>query len=597
MTSSPSTQRGVPVDGPCGRRLGPFDAHHVGLALLFVLEALVFYSQLASRVTPFHPPSFDQVVYMVETYHLIDAFQAHGWSALVERVTRPTSPTGVSFAVQGTLLALVGGPNRTAMLSLNLISFLVLQLAVFTTVRRRLQSAVLAWIAVALLLSLKTSFNYAGGIFDFRIDFSALCVYGIWICFVLRSDGFRDLRVSLLVAAAGVWLVLMRFITIAYLGGVFGGLVVALLLARRRARSREERADYAGRARNVLLAGSLTGLCVFPFLFAARTLLWRYYGVGHLFGEEKDIRAAEVGIGSSLEHVLYYPLNLLRFQLGELGAWLIGAVVVLSVGAGLLGRTSPWEWLRRIRQRRFDLLVCALATAVPLTILALDQAKSPVVAGIVLVPLIVWILTLCASLWPGGWVETGQGEPARPALRAARLVCAAALVAGLAGFLAKASADRGLSRPDLERIVRLNETIVRHLDESGLDRPRFSFDRVCEFLNVGTLELYGYERLGRFLHVRGYMGHGPFGIFATPRETALQLVHDSDVVVLTDPDLDRAAPYPINTKVKEYWAELWQATNEDFELLTTVEIAGVPHRVFVRPRAKGSGQEHVPPAH
>ncbi len=36
-------------------------------------------------------------------------------------------------------------------------------------------------------------FNIAGGIYDFRINFSAFCLYGIWIRVVLNEGNFSML--------------------------------------------------------------------------------------------------------------------------------------------------------------------------------------------------------------------------------------------------------------------------------------------------------------------------------------------------------------------------------------------------------------------
>jgi hypothetical protein len=88
--------------------------------------------------------------------------------------------------------------------------------------------------------------------------------------------------------------------------------------------------------------------------------------------------------------------------------------------------------------------------------------------------------------------------------------------------------------------------------------------------------------LHRNLDIDPRFGHSVYGIFATPREDALRLFADSDVIVLTDAVTDRSQPYPMNTKIKEYWDELWQWTNENRVLLFSTEIHGIPYRVFVR---------------
>jgi hypothetical protein len=139
----------------------------------------------------------------------------------------------MTFVIQGALLSLIGGANHGAFLSLNLIYFIALQVCLFVTVRSRTNNVALAWVAIAILLSASTHFFFAGDLYDYRIDYSALCLYGIWCCFLLSSHAFRNRDATIGVAIAGVLLVLERFFTVLYIGTVLGkgGLGATALLA------------------------------------------------------------------------------------------------------------------------------------------------------------------------------------------------------------------------------------------------------------------------------------------------------------------------------------------------------------------------------
>jgi hypothetical protein len=113
-----------------------------------------------------------------------------------------------------------------------------------------------------------------------------------------------------------------------------------------------------------------------------------------------------------------------------------------------------------------------------------------------------------------------------------------------------------------------------------------STDRVVDYDNAIIPELFSIERFHRKLEVDGLFGHGAYGIFATPRDEALRLFAQSDVIALTDAVTDRSYPFPINTKIRQYWDEIWQQTNRDHELIYSTEILGIPYRVFVRPPPK-----------
>jgi hypothetical protein len=97
--------------------------------------------------------------------------------------------------------------------------------------------------------------------------------------------------------------------------------------------------------------------------------------------------------------------------------------------------------------------------------------------------------------------------------------------------------------------------------------------------------LFGIERFHRYLNFDPRFGHGLYGIFETPR-AQVRLFSESDIIVLTDPVAGRVEPYPMNTKIREYWNELWTWTNQNRKLFFATEILGIPHRVFVRMPAK-----------
>jgi hypothetical protein len=572
---------------------GMINPHAAGMVLLFVLEGLVFYSQLANRIVPFHPTYFDQTGYYLETYHLLDAFQTQGWKALIGPILRPDSSTGITFPVQGALLAMIGGPNRIAIVTLNLVYFFALQVALFRTVLLRFQSASLAWTALGLLVSLGTHFNFAGGIFDFRIDFSALCIFGIWTCLVIRSERFRDLTNSLLITAVGVWLIAMRFFTIAYLGLIFSGMLAALLIVMGLASDPVARQDSKRSIRNLLISGLLTAALALPFLLAVRRLLYEYYGIGHFLGNEKDIRAAESQIYSLYDHLTYYPHSILQTHLGPITLWLFLAVAAVALTLALLsGWTSFLKNLRGVRALGFEFVVIVLAICMPLALLTVDVGKSPVVGGVVVVPVILLVTMLCAPLWPG----PGNPVDARPSRRFAWTRCGAAaasiivLAVGFAGFAGKAATEpRDPSRLVREQWVAINEAIARFVVENKLVRPKISFDRVADHLNVGTISIYGYERYRQRLAFVPRFGVSIYGIFATPRDVAMQLISDSDIVILTDPTIAREHPYPMNTKIKEYWDDIRQWTNDNLALVLSENIAGLPHQVFARPGVRIGG--------
>jgi hypothetical protein len=561
--------------------------HTVLLIALFAAEAMIFYMHVARDIAPFYPSNFDQLSYYIATYDLISTFHARGLSVLVEELLQPGSATGTTFVLQGALLSLIGGENRTAILSINLVYLLALQFVFFVVIRMRTGRTDLAWIAMALLLSLSTLFNGAGGIYDYRIDFSAFCLYGIWTCLIIWSGSFLRTRRTLLVAAVGILLVYSRFFTIIYVGGVLGALLAINTYGIWRNPSPYRTAVAARRIRNILLSGTIIAAICGARLFLSRAAIYDYYVVGHVLGEEKFIRAHELGIYTVAGHLLYYPKSIIEKHVGLLTLLMAGALAGWSLWSD---RVTTSELFTRPRRFRQEFITLGLAILIPVAVLTINVSKSPVVGGIVAVPVVLAMVLFGAAVWP---------REGRPKLTPpwARILPALVMAIALTAFVSKGLSSKHLpAREDLERITLLAKTIATYAADNNLTRLTMSSDRVVDYQNAATPKLFSIEMLHRNLDIDPRFGHSVYGIFATSREDALRLFADSDVIVLTDAVTDRSYPYPMNTKIKEYWDELWEWTNQNRALLFSTEIYGIPYRVFVRPLPRGTPQLERPAA-
>jgi hypothetical protein len=576
--------------------------HYLGLLVLFTFEAATFYWVVADQIAPFYPPYFDQTSYYFGVYELIERIRFNGWIELLHEFAPPKHAFGATFLVQGALLALIGGNTRTSILTLNLVYFLAAEFAMFETIRRKTGDIAMAWLAIGLLLPLPIIFSTVGGIYDFRVDFSAFCFYGIWACAVLWSDSFRSLARSAAVATVAILLISLRFLTAVYVALTFVGFFLAFAIGMWRGATAFRRSIAARRLRNVVTTGILTAVVVIPLLIAARDIIYFYYVIGHVLTNEKYIRAEEQGLYTLLDHIHYYPRIICSQLIGKSSFVLWGGAAMMAViGAIWLGRMRLRDWIARFRQFRSDFLALALMIIVPVVILTIDIAKSPIVGGIVIIPLLMTVVLCCAALWPhrlhpspaADVAAEGQTTFGRLSTRL-RLVsarslkpafCAGLLAVALVGFTRHGIAPQHyLVRSDLENVAILNKAIARYAIENSLAEPKLSFDRVVDYLALPTIRLASYESFGKIVSYIGRMGHGDNGIFATPREVALRLIADSDVIVLTDPVRGRETPYPINGKIREYWDDMHIWTLQNCRLLVAADVLGIPHRVYVCPR-------------
>jgi hypothetical protein len=579
----------------------PLSGHLVLLLALCVVEATIFFWTVLNRVTVNFPIGFDPLSYCAYTYDLIARTMSGGWTVLVDEFLHPRQSNGLSFTVQGTLLGLLFGSNRAVLLSLNLIYFLAAQIILFQTVRGQTKNIESAWIAVALFTGCSTIFRQ-GGIYYFMIDFSAMCLYGILACLIVWSKTFLETRRIWLIVVIAAHLIIMRFFVVLYFAGIMFGLLLFAGLSLR-SPSPARRAIAKKRIRNVFIAGSLTALLVLPILFVAREGIYNYYVIGHVIGVEKYIRADQFGLHGLLDHVLYYPNSLSE----HVGRFVFIAFAILSatvlISAYRFDRDWPHRLAVQLHRDCAEFFALALMIFVPIVVLTLNFHKSPLVGAIVIIPLVlVFTLILDAigrhaapplrkdveARWPW-FLRLTSSPPVETIWTAASKHSAKAIVTTFATVaLLTTFATRGLSykdptsQSDYAAITQLNTAIGHYVIDNKLLKPTFSIDRVVGYLNWSTLWVGNFELLQTWIDVDPRFGHGIYGIFATPREVALQLIKDSDIVVLTDPVEGRSSTLPIDRKIIEYWDELDAWTRRNRVLLISADVYGIPHRVYVR---------------
>jgi hypothetical protein len=543
------------------------------LSLICAVQIGILYSQVVTNVSPYYPVAFDQLRYLNEAYKLGDAFIQQGVLSVARELLSPYSPNGFLLSLEGGLATALTGAHRTAALSVNIILLVVSQCTLFFAVRRAFSEAA-AWCAVTLFLLTATPFLGAGGVFDFRIDFSAFCLFGIWACTVLLSKIYLERNISLLAGFVAGWLVLTRFITFVYLGAIMG-LVVAVLggawIIYRDPRMKV-------RCLNATLSGAVIVTMFAPFFFINARMIYNYYFVSLFVSSEAKIRALEFGVDSPLKHLLFYPNSLLFDHLGRPFLLFAGACLAGSaIRHYLIHRDFRYDWSRH--RAAICLLICVVA--VPFAFLNLSASKSPLIISVIAVPVILLIAVVVDTI-------LGRTPDADRFVRwQTKAVAAICVGIGLSVFLFRAAAPKCHLGIDACLAVNdFNDAIIKYARNSLDDAPVFSSDSVNEMINYLTLADRAYEQPGSPLNFRPEYD---MQIFAPTKEDLLMRFSRSDVVVLSDPHLGRNSVYPSNAVISQNWQDLSMLVTKNMISLARTNIAGVPYEAFVKPAPKIAG--------
>jgi hypothetical protein len=533
---------------------GPLDRPVAWFAGALLFEAVVFYAHVEIQIARYYPQTFDQLNYIGMTQDILWDLRTRGLAALARPFLSP-APTGITYPAQGALAVLVFGASRASLLTVNFIYFLAAQTAIFFTMMRSRSDAAAAWLAISVFVACDGIFRRAGGIADYRIDFAAMCLFGIWVCLLVMADQFFSRKFSILAGLAAAALILMRFITAAYVGPVMVAMLGWLIFRRRSIK------EWRRHVINYLISGAVIAVFAVPALAAALGQINNYYVAGHIKGDEPAIRAAEIGVTDLAGHLTFYPRALLNYQIGSTGVALI-VIALVAAGVGFARRTN-----RRPRIV-FAAFLTAMATLLPMIVLTLDVSKSFVVAGVVVIP--------CLLLIMFSWRSFVIPAFSRGALQVAACFY---IVVGFAAFVAHASSPNSeLPAADLAEIKRLNLVIASH----GGQAQRVAVDRLTDYLNIYTVRFYLRELNGwseanepRYAQTLG-------GIFPVKPEDAMSAVEGSDIVVLSDERLKRS-PSPFDQSIVESWRMMDAYARSKLNLIATGRIDDITYRVFERP--------------
>jgi hypothetical protein len=592
-----------------------------GVALGLLLEYGLFRQYALREIVWAYPAVHDQTQYLTVSYDIYEHLLNDGFKSGLNYGLHLPAPTGMLLHVQAAVLFLFLGPGRLSALTLNFFYFALLQVVLVGTVRRlsgRWGIALLAW---GLLLGSLSPFAPSGGMMDFRLDFAASCLFGILVCLALRSGLFASRPWSVAVGLATAYMVLFRFLTVVYLGGVV--VLFAAFLAVRAWRQRDVVLRQLDRRRlaHLGLAVAVAAVFVLPGLWVHRRTLWAYYVEGHVTGKEPAIRLAMDG-----HELLFYPRALLMWHLGPLfvklallallaagvlaaamdsrragsNRWLLGLIAVAAAAAlGFLihthldyGSTRLWAvggtaaaaalgiglWRRRGENASPflpglpALVLLVLLLGVPLVSLTVDLHRSAVVANVVLTP-VVWLAILPLLVWCG----RGRTAPGGVGAFATTALGIVGIAAG-SFFHLSAYASHGrmtVQRADNERLLEFHDTIARLVIDQNIRRPIVSVTAVTDYLPHRISEVLLYERHGVQRPFEPRLG----GFLEVSEEDALTCLDASDFIHLSRPG---SPVTPFEKATTALLPKLRAYCDEHFVYLGTFRFFGDEVRLYTR---------------
>jgi hypothetical protein len=559
----------------------------IGICALLALQLLILVTFAQREIVWGYPTAFDQTVFLSKAYETYDYILKHSLASGLDYGLAMRIPQGNLLQLQASLAYLVLGPSRLSSILLNGLYFAMLQLGFVWVLRWLLRSWAIAFLAVGMLWTTTSRFTlYGGGITDFRLDFISICLFGIMICVAIRSDVFQRTRWALAVGGIAGYAVLFRYILIVYvLAIVFVWLLVVIL--ERKTRSGNSLSYTRQQLRGLAAATVVFAAIVVPMLIYSKSTIYRYYILGHL-GPDKKFRILESHTESFLDAVLFYPRSLVYDHLGALFLLLACAIVSVLLAVTLRsGKLIPSDERRppaSLRRVAVFLSVCFLA---PFTILTLDVSKSPVVGGVLVMPLLWLFLILAIALSKrtvgiGGWIRY-----VLPVISGVAVFCGL-----LTEFqMAARRSPLSLGRADTDQVLKLYDVITAEAELHGWSHPRLAMDRMSEYLHSQLVPALVYERHGVILKPESMLGDT---IFSVPEEAAIAALQRCDFAILTlEPNslTSDERDYPFNRSMRRVESNLLEVANHYLVPRQRFHMSQQDLVLYVRPAPAVSGAD------
>lgn len=542
---------------------------------LFLFEFLLFRTYILREVVSYYPAYFDQLNYLDLSYALYESILHNGLiQGMIITFNQYSISSTVLFYIQAAIFFLFTGASRYYALLLNFIYFIILQVSIVIVVKKLTGRYLFAVLFLGLLFLSLTPYLHAGGPIDFRMDFMVFCLYGIFVSVVLGGGIFLDKKWTVVAGCLAGLLILLRIFTFTYISGISILLACFFLMGGKKNHLAKRRFE------NILIFIVTFLFISLPILWLMRKGIYDYYVVGHILGPEKYIRSGIEGAFGTLALLLYYPKSIIFHHLGFKLIGCCSALLLIIFAGYKTAKVKLSFYLKhQLTYFKEGLVFLGLAILVPFTLLTLDLSKSPIVAGILTVP-IIWLII---------WVSIYYYQKQNWAGAKKYLIYSIVVISFLVGMchytLNFIKHDQFYYKENVQNITKMYEDIGDYAINHHWDRVEIAVDQTNEYLSNVSLSVLYYER--RHVVIKTGLTLGNDSCSYVTLEKALHEIAKSAVFIVNLGDYEQGGrietPWPLSTSLKTIRPQLRQYAERHLSKLGDYSFDGYTFRVYVRP--------------
>ena len=538
-----------------------------------IVQWFLFRSFVLREISWAYPACHDQTTYLNSAYTTFEQCLGNGILSLILAPWAghfTYAPNGILMQyVEAPLMFVFFGASRLVALSLNFLHFFCFQSLFVLALYRRVRSAGVVLLGYGVLLMLHTPFMHVGGLADFRLDFSAFCLFGSFVSIVVCSKNFLLRSWSIIAGIVASALILTRFITGVYIFGIYGVVFLFNLAGYYKSKNNGYFCEKILKKRLINILYSCVCvilLIVVPLLYVHKSVLHYYCGM--------DLSPWRNNSYSLVQELFYYPMMLVHENVGVDTMWILGGVLFAGGIAFVAGRGGG---RKRLRAWLFsaELLFLLISFLIPLVILTF-QGKTLHVSSI-LVPSCIWILILLFYSLCGK--ESGAQRVLLNVLGVIVLSCG--LVCQASQYSERINSQHRLELYETEKLY---EAVFEYSSSVDWTAPAVSVNSLQDYL-VAPIESMIYEKHKVIISPQVRLGH-PYAVDLT---NAVGLLSSSDIVILTYTNKIGEAVYPFNVSIDKIRPDIERYVQDNFYKQASFTIFGRSTDLFVRPsfRIKG----------
>lgn len=556
------------------------------LISLLIVEYCIFRNYVLRDIAPFYPVAYDQTFYLSISYQLYENMITHG---IIKGLAQfHLMSQSFFFCIQAAFFFLLFGASRLSALTINFIYFALLQIISFQVIKNLTSRYAFGFVFVGLLITTRFLFAKGGGAVDFRIDFIAFCLYGIFCACILNTHSFLNKKWCVISAIAAFFLIGMRFITICYVLPIF--LFLLFYYGFYFFLQKKQLLDYSITKQKLKNIGWFLVILIAltaPLLWMHYQSLVDYYVGGHVKSIEKILRLKEAGIKTTIELWLYYPVNFFKRQLSYflLGEILFCYLVLLILYLILYFKRRPKNLLPIHFKPQDNILFLILAILVPIIILTLDTSKSSIVSSIAVAPFL-YLVVLGFSFV----CEKIRIYSSNIANKTIQVFSIFFIASGLYLYI-----EHTTHRPQsdelssLQNISKLISDVGNYAHFLNWKTISISRDQIKDYL-VAPISTFYYESNGVLFNMKSPLGAN--GMIQETKENAIKSIKQSSMFIS---NLENYSPdniFPFERSIQPYRTLLRQIAEKEMLRLGDYYVKNSMYRVYVKPDMKIVGLEN-----